>query len=380
MSSTLLETAATEARPSPSRPAKTTFWYTHCPVASALSVAIRLGLLDEEFPASGDIAFTWLRSSADGRLHANHFSHRIDNLVRHGGNIPALWGRSEGGTSRLIGLSWVNAPYRILALPESGIRSVRDLKGKRLLVVNRPESPIDHARSNALRIYESALATEGLTLADVRLVELNVAGHPYPGGTSQTNASRCYAKPQVGGHRHQLFPLIRGEVDALAIQSFGAVELQRLLAATVVFEVTSLPHKHLKSNNDLPDVLTISDNLVRDRPDVVARFLSRLLQAEAWARQHGRETLRIIAGGLERSEPIVAETLGAEFHTHLEVDFAGDKLEALRAQKAFQLKHGFLGKDVDIDAWIAREPLEEARKLAAKLPAVRFGPEEAAAL
>ena len=39
-----------------------------------------------------------------------------------------------------------------------------------------------------------------------------------------------------------------------------------------------------------------------------------------------------------------------------------EKVALFRQQKDFQLQHGFLDRDVDIDAWIDRRPLEEAQR------------------
>jgi ABC-type nitrate/sulfonate/bicarbonate transport system substrate-binding protein len=77
-----------------------------------------------------------IREADDSATHESHFGHTVRNSVCHGGSIPAIGARALGRDTRVIGLSWADEVQLILTLPESGIRSVRDLKGRRFGLPN----------------------------------------------------------------------------------------------------------------------------------------------------------------------------------------------------------------------------------------------------
>ena len=78
-----------------------------------------------------------------------------------------MWARSNGANTRVIGLSWVDESQLILARPESGIRSVKALRGRRIAIPSRPDDRIDIFRASALRGFVNALSLDGLTTRDV---------------------------------------------------------------------------------------------------------------------------------------------------------------------------------------------------------------------
>ena len=119
-----------------------TLWYTRCPVPTPLGIAAQLGWIEEEFNADG-IAVRTLQDEADPSLRESHFDHKLDNSFRQGGNVPAIWARSAGRETRVVGLTWTDEAQVILTLPKSGIRSVGDLKGRKLAVATRPQDQID---------------------------------------------------------------------------------------------------------------------------------------------------------------------------------------------------------------------------------------------
>src|SRR5580700_497796 len=87
-------------------------WYTRCAIATNFGVTVERGAFAEEFPDAGELQWRSIQASDDP-------------------------------DTRLIGLTWLPTPDVILALPESGIEDARDLRGKRLLVLESPESVID---------------------------------------------------------------------------------------------------------------------------------------------------------------------------------------------------------------------------------------------
>ena len=81
-----------------------TLWYTRCPVPTGLAIAVQKGWLSDSF-ASQCTKIESLCESAEQSVRESHFDHTLQNSVRHGGNIPAIWARSAGRETRAIGLS-----------------------------------------------------------------------------------------------------------------------------------------------------------------------------------------------------------------------------------------------------------------------------------
>ena len=84
-----------------------TLWYTRCPVPTPLGLAAKLGWFDAEFAADG-IAVKSLREVGDAALQESHYDHHQNYSFRQGGSVPAIWARSLGRRTRVIGLNWID--------------------------------------------------------------------------------------------------------------------------------------------------------------------------------------------------------------------------------------------------------------------------------
>jgi ABC-type nitrate/sulfonate/bicarbonate transport system substrate-binding protein len=362
--------APSPASASSASASRTELWFTRCPVPTAFTLALQLGLFDDEFSGDDAVAFRSLQESSDPKVHRSHFDHRQENSFRHGGNVPAIWAKATGADTRLIGLSWVTTPHPLLTLPSSGIRSVADLKGKRLGVARRTrETAVDFWRATTIRIYETALATAGLTLADVQLVEIDVERfHIDPDLVkTSTNRSLFAGRTRRGTHKESLAALIRGEVDVIPGQGTHATDYAAFLGAHVIFDVgLEIADKVARANNAFPEALTVSARLADERPDLVARVVARVIEAAEWAKTHHRETVTFIAREQSAAEDFVELTYGAELSQTFEVDLADEKLAAIASQKSFLLRTGFIPADFELGAWVDRRPLALAHELVAK--------------
>lgn len=337
-------------------------WYTRCPVPTASGIAIHHGWIDAEFAPDG-IAVSSLRASPDRAVRESHFDHRQINSFRQGGNAPPIWSRSQGQDVVVVGLTWLPQYQSILALPESGITSVRGLKGKRLALPRRVNEKIDFWRASALQGYLQALAAEGLTADDVSFVDLPVDA-PYIGNLSTSATGALFdARQSARSARAESVALIRGEVDA--IYNYGAAGpwLQAFLGATVVADINHHADQKVAINNGTPNVLTVSGSLVRDHPDLVARYLAQVLRAAAWARTHRQEATGIIAKEVSVVEEWVPDAFDDTLFDNLEPSLRPDLIQALRVRKDFLLAHGFIQQDFSIDDWIASGPLAAAQAL-----------------
>ena len=120
------------------------------------------------------------------------------------------------------------------------------------------------------------------------------------------------------------------------------------------------PDRRIRCNNQTPTILTVSLRLARDRPDIVARYLARLLKAASWARDHRSETARIVANDVGATEEWVDAAYGEDLYADLGLDLSEHGIAAVEAQKEFLLTHGFIDHDFDVADWIVRAPLDMA--------------------
>jgi ABC-type nitrate/sulfonate/bicarbonate transport system substrate-binding protein len=341
----------------------TDLWYTRCPVATASSIAIELGWLDREFEADG-IAVTSLRAAASEAGRQVHFDHRHPSSFRQGGNVPPIWARAQGQDLRLLGATWGERFQALVALPESGIRGPADLAGRRLPLQLRLHEQIDFRRATSLRAYETVLASAGLSLGDVKLVDLPVT-EGYIGDLGEPRTGTLFGPRKLRRlQAAEVFALVRGEADAMYVSGALGIELAALLGATVVADITSYDLAD-QVNNITPTLLTVSGELLRRRPDLVTRYVAVLLRAARWARGHPAEAGRIIAREVGAIEDWIPAAHGADFHLELTPSLDPALLAAVADQQRFLLRHEFITSEFDVAEWAAPEILAAATDEAA---------------
>lgn len=344
--------------PPPAQPAIDA-WFSRCPTASPFSIALHLGWIDAEFFGE-PVTFRALQTSRDPKVHHAHYSHNIPNLFRHGGNYPATWAQANGANTRVIGLSWKHQSNLILALPGSGIRTPADLKGKRLFVVRRPKEDIDFSYATALRTYESALESVGLSFADVTFVEHHIERSLVSDRIQHGNPDYVTfnKNPRLGRGSENIWGLLDRKADAIV----GSHELIETLGLDVVFDSKSIPLSG-QFNNGTPDVFAVNAELIDTHPDFVARVYARALQAIEWSRNNPAEATRFVAKEQGRAEHQTALAFGKDLLATLELGLDSANIEALRSVKDFLLRHQIIKRDFNLDTWIDPRPLAAARQL-----------------
>lgn len=341
-----------------------TLWYTRCPTPTAFSISVHLGTLAQEFSADG-IAFRSITSSSDAKVRQAHFDATQKNFFRHGGNSPPIVSRSRGTDVRVIGLSW-NRSYRpILALPSSGIRTVADLAGRRISVPYRNKDSVDFWRATALRGVAHALEDHGLSQRDIVATDVPTDRTFIDDSRRSTSdsASLWDARFMLGHQREEAFALIRGDIDAFYSQGAMAALVEGFLGAITVSDIGEKPPSAARGNNDVPYILTATGELIDDHPDLVVRLLARVLDAAEWAKSHEAHSKRIIARETGLAEELVDTAFSPDIHRELDLDFAGDKVAALRGQHDHLLAHGFLKEAVDFERFLDPRPLQRALDL-----------------
>ena len=327
-----------------------TLWYTRCPVPTALGIAAQHGWIEEEFRPDR-IEVRTLQDESDAKLRESHLDHWLANSFRQGGNIPAIWARSKGRATRVIGLTWTDESQVILTRRDSDIHCVADLKGKRLGVATRPNDLIDFWKATTIRAYVAALRIQGLSEKDVLFVELprlevNTAGRE---GLNEDLASGREAQA-----------LARGDVDVIFHKGSRGLELADAIGARIVYDVGGHPDPKVRVNNGAPRTLTVDQSLLDREPSIAVRVLKRVLLAGQWAELHREKAIRYVAKETRSSESAVVRAYGKDVHRHLHTDLAESSVAALSDFKHFLTDWKFIPHDFDVRSWIDPRPLQQA--------------------
>jgi len=332
----------------------TALTYTRCPVPTPLGLAARQGWFNEEFRGDG-IEIHTLQETTDPNLRESHYDHHLSNSFRQGGNVPALWARARGADTRVIGLNWIDESQVVLSRPDSGILAPHDLKGRRIGLPLHDIS-IDHGRASALRGVLVTLEQGGLSRKDVELVDIAIPRAPVSAGWGGGGRGG-------GGYTRLDQALQSGEVDAIFVKGARGLQAAHERGAHIVYDIRHHPDPKVRANNGAPRPITVDAALLRNRRDLVVRFLTRIVKVADWAAEHKSETVAYIAKESGSTDEWVLKAYGADAHLHQGTDLDPVAIAALDGYKNFLFENGFLAANFDIGAWIDPAPLAEVRRL-----------------
>ncbi|MET0269880.1 MAG: ABC transporter substrate-binding protein [Sphingomonas sp.] len=330
-------------------------WYTRCPVPTPLGIAINLGLIDRAFAPLG-IRVNSIQDTTDADKRASHIDHHLAHSFRQGGSVPAIWARAAGADTRVIGLSWVDESQAIIALPGSGIRDVKDLKGRRIALPRRAHQKIDIFRATALRAILSGLSLGGVGESEVEWVDVDATDPPQGSLPAIATRRSWGGRPLYTAEFHAL---ARGEVDAIHVKGSLGAEFAFLGGAHVVVDTGFHPDPKIRVNNGAPRPLTVDVATLERYPDVAERLLASVIEAGEWAGNHPAETLDYIARETGSSEQFVRAAYGGDtLHRRLGTDLSDASIAALGDFTDFLFERGFLPERFDVPGWIDRRPFD----------------------
>jgi ABC-type nitrate/sulfonate/bicarbonate transport system substrate-binding protein len=340
-----------------------TIWYTVCPVPSASHIAVEYGWLEREFEKTG-IAISHISNLPKEESMA-HFTHDHPRLFRDGGCIPPIWARSRGAMNKVIGMVWPNVGQAILVRRESSIKTVKDLKGKRLSLPDRSYGLIDFRRASIERGFIMALKAHGLEDDDVQFVDLPLtnADMVIPERAQLTKNPGPEARPAKKGQlpqQSEVDALQQGDVDAILSSLGRAHVLEQAGAAKAIYDLRDHPDWRFRIHNVYPVTITVSTAFAEAHPDLVVRWMKVLVRAGNWAKDNAAEILRVVSGATGVPEKALEATSEAGFHQHLVPEITDVGLEGLALEKQFLLEHGFIENDFDVERWVDRSFLDAA--------------------
>jgi len=330
--------------------------YARCPVPTPLSIAMQSGWLPD---AMHHLAAVDVRAlfEANNPTDAPRIADMTQkNSFRQGGSVPVIWGRSQGHDTRIIGLTWTDEYQALVALPHAGITNAKELKGRRIGIPSF-DIAIDHTRVSALRGFAAILESEGLSLADVELVDLPDHAIPSVVRDGQVIATGTGRRGRYS-YSSEIHALTNNQVDAIYVKDVRGAQACHLLGARVIADINRHPDPQIRINNCTPRPLIVNAWLLEHYPHLVDCLVQQVYSAGEWASRHPSETLTLLSREIGWAENWISYAYGDAVHKSLRLDLHQDNIACLSVLKNFMLQHGFINADFNIDDWIDHRPLE----------------------
>ncbi|XAH23955.1 ABC transporter substrate-binding protein [Xylophilus sp. GW821-FHT01B05] len=291
------------------------------PVSSGNAVAIAhwKGWLEDEFKADGIRIEWYFFRGAGPAVNESLSTGQLDFAAQ--GDLPAIVARAGGLKTRLLLASGARNNLYVAVPPDSPLRTIADLRGKRVALFKGTSGQLPTNR---------LLAEHGLAEKDLRAINLD------------------YASMQAA--------LTTRDIDA----AFGGMELLKLRDAGVARILYS-------SRDDSPrftrqNHVLVTEAFERAHPELVQRVVNVLVRAARWGSDetHREELLRQWGKGGTPYEAWREDLLGQPLKVRLSPLF--DPLITGLYQDASQqlVEFRLTRRPVDVDAWIERKYLDRA--------------------
>jgi ABC-type nitrate/sulfonate/bicarbonate transport system substrate-binding protein len=340
-------------------------YYTNCPLVSASNVDQELGWTREEYKKIG-VHYSFLRSRRENNWYP-HYIHNMDNLIRFGGLTPPIHVHADIRRTRLLGATHVYEGGCMMVRSRDDIYRMADLKGKKIgLSKSLNTIKMDWWRFQEEQGIELMLRLNGMTRNDVKIVEF-----PYPDDwyddpkmlDPMENPSETWLKRD---HKHDLAfrpletALLKGVVDAIFTQSKVT---QHLMGATgklkAIEDLSRYPDWTLQVTN-VPAVITCTDVMAEQHPELVVTFLKGMIKVGRWANEHKHAAAAILDKQTFYLD--VEHTYRGIKDVDMVPNLSPQNLVSVEIGKDFMLSHGYIKNDFDVKKWAAPEFLEQAAR------------------
>ena len=312
-------------------------YYTRCPAPTATGVGAGLGLLQDALRTSG-FQPDALQDVKDPEIRKHHFEHGIANLIREGGNIPALWTKSHGARTRLLGITWLDEIQAVVVRADSPASSIADLAKARFAIPVSSGRNLDVARISALRGVDQALGTVGVKLSDAKLVEI-----PH----------RTTAPGERGGEHFddELAALESGKVDAVWLKSAAGAAAITSGKFRAVLRLDLAEDPLVRVNNGTPRTLTFHEDFIAEHPQAVTAVLHAVRRAVTSIGDDRQRLWSILSAETGQSAEDAETAFGSFAPANLLPDLTEDRLKALQHQADFLLLKDIIPNRVDVREW-----------------------------
>jgi len=239
------------------------------------------------------------------------------------GDLPQVIARANGLKTRQLLANGAHAPMYLIVQPGSDIRTVKDLKGRKVAIFR--------GTNNHLAAVK-VLAAAGLTERDLQ-------------GINMDEASATAA-------------LVTGNIDA-TFGNFGALLLADKGLARIAYTT--------KGDNpafERQGTLIAADSFVAKYPDLTQRVVTAAVKAAHWSsREENREAAFEIWARSGRPPSVYRADYDGQAMKYRNSPLIDDYLiEQYRVQARQAKEHGLLRRDVSVDGWFDKRFLDTALK------------------
>lgn len=329
---------------------------SRCPVATATEFSIKKGWLQEALKSQG--AEFCLLQTMDRQYFNAHFTQQPPLHFREGGNIPPLWARSQGDRCVLLGVSYQWDLRGVYVRPEDDIRSVSDLRGKRLAIPVREDAVVDFRQMTALHGFRDVLEHYGVRFDEVKLVPV-----PAKNIVPSLHGKMDLLRKEDDFLTEEFQAVLDGRADATFATSCKAVRHDR---AGILRELmTEEDQRNIRNvNNDSVLPLTCTRPFADERPEIVVTYLKEVIRAARWASAHQDEFVQTVCSSVYDATPDeMREAFDLPYlFAHRAPVLDETAFAMLEEEKHFLIEHGVIRAEDDFDlrAWAAPQFLEEA--------------------
>ncbi|MCX2543195.1 ABC transporter substrate-binding protein [Pseudomonas sp. COW5] len=233
------------------------------------------------------------------------------------GDLAAIIGKSNGLDTRLLSASARGVKQYLGVVPGSGIKTLQDLKGKRVAIFRGTATQLS---------FDAALASVGLSEKDVKVINLDFNAAVAALAAKQIDASW-------------------GSSGLTALQAKGLAELP-------------LNTKDLGGAGSVQSVLVGTGKFVDEHPEAVAKLLKAQQQAVEWLTQDGNKDAYVqLVSGLASYPPVILtqdlkdQNLSEVFPSTLDPLF----LENLQGKVDLAAQQKLIRKPFKVNEWVAPE-------------------------
>ncbi len=313
-------------------------WYARCPTLTAMGLVANRGVFQREFRKE-QVHMISVRENSTPSVRQGHLDHSLPNLVREADAATALWAHGRNDRSRLLALGHTWHSVSVVTRPGQGLRSLRDLIGRRLSLI-REAGVFSPAQVRSLRAWETVLAYANIARSDIEFVPV-AADHP--------------SVPFGDVARREVEALLSGQTDVAIL--FGAKGLE-LARASHLHEVHRFTAEDIHREPRLAGLveqraLTVDSLLLDNRPDLIRRIVATLNDVAPWAEAFPRLALKQAAleGCVEDED--AATAYGSLLTEGVRLDLDTPRIEALAELQAWLKMRHLLPETHNIATWLS---------------------------
>jgi sulfonate transport system substrate-binding protein len=278
---------------------------------SPLLVAQVHGLIEEEFEADG-IKIEWNILKGVGPAINEAFANKTVDFTCYG-DLPVIVGKSGGLPLKIVGGNGGGMNIYIIVPADSSVKTLADLKGKRIGVTKGTYMQLTLAK---------VLAARGWTEKDFKVYNLGQAD-----GIAAIGAK---------------------SIDAY-VASNGALDQVKLGVAKIIYDTRQDPYDWRGTN-----VFTVTEDFAKKYPDITRRLLKQIVKAAHWASQpeNRREFLQIAAKAGVSVSNLIEDYGQDSLKDHSDPTLSKAYRGQLQAGIDFAKTNGYIRKSASVDDWI----------------------------